>query len=148
MFQSTHPHGVRLAPLMIYNFQMMFQSTHPHGVRPSSSDDLQLSDDVSIHAPTRGATGNHITIVPAFTRFNPRTHTGCDRLHVLNFLPMNGFNPRTHTGCDVCTLRVIRWHLVSIHAPTRGATFLLLSVACSAYCFNPRTHTGCDFIRS
>ena len=32
-FQSTHPHGVRPAPLNTAAFARMFQSTHPHGVR-------------------------------------------------------------------------------------------------------------------
>ena len=33
-----------------------FQSTHPHGVRPANASTLGVSVDVSIHAPTRGAT--------------------------------------------------------------------------------------------
>ena len=35
--------------------------------------------------------------------------------------------------------------LVSIHAPTRGATIAFLSFLLSYSCFNPRTHEGCDF---
>ena len=34
---------------------------------------------------------------------------------------------------------------VSIHAPTRGATFLSVSNIL-VVCFNPRTHEGCDYI--
>ena len=34
----------------------MFQSTHPHGVRLGKSDSLKAYENVSIHAPTRGAT--------------------------------------------------------------------------------------------
>ena len=34
--------------------------------------------------------------------------------------------------------------LVSIHAPTRGATILLESQSVTQFCFNPRTHSGCD----
>ena len=80
---------------------------------------------VSIHAPTRGATLQFELTRPAIS-FNPRTHTGCDQTNQLIFNIMKGFNPRTHTGCDV-----LRWsHMlrssVSIHAPTRGATPLSL----------------------
>ena len=35
---------------------------------------------------------------------------------------------------------------VSIHAPTRGATFVPFSNVVIYDCFNPRTHTGCDLL--
>ena len=55
----------------------MFQSTHPHGVRP-----LAIQDKIN----------------------NTR------------------FNPRTHMGCDARKQHVEDQHQVSIHAPTWGAT--------------------------
>jgi hypothetical protein len=61
---------------------------------------IYLIIDVSIHAPTRGAT----TCPPRKSLYLWR------------------FNPRTHTGCD---LRIYNYQInqkVSIHAPTRGAT--------------------------
>ena len=78
-----------------------FQSTHPHGVRPCR---------VLIH---RGH----------YHGFNPRTHTGCDFFLSLRYQFLLCFNPRTHTGCDsgLQFLDKFPW-LVSIHAPTRGAT--------------------------
>ena len=36
-------------------------------------------------------------------------------------------------------------HSVSIHAPTRGATFRKYGQSMIPRCFNPRTHTGCDY---
>ena len=33
MFQSTHPHGVRLFRSIVIFSNPLFQSTHPHGVR-------------------------------------------------------------------------------------------------------------------
>ena len=77
---------------------------------------------VSIHAPTRGATLYKIPVPLTYRRFNPRTHTGCDIIAARNFAKYGCFNPRTHTGCDykeICTPIIF---LVSIHAPTRGAT--------------------------
>ena len=124
-----------------------------------------------------------------YDSFNPRTHTGCDSCWSARAAIATGFNPRTHTGCDAVTKvekPPARWFqsthphgvrhaadalsqlgtLVSIHAPTRGATAdTLLGVAdCKVSihaptrgatsrtsksklplpCFNPRTHTGCD----
>ena len=58
---------------------------------------------------------------------------------------LNCFNPRTHTGCDVFENGIPDMNMVSIHAPTRGATGdEELRILDSHPCFNPRTHTGCD----
>ena len=38
------------------------------------------------------------------------------------------------------------FHVVSIHAPTRGATSHDCYSPFSVSCFNPRTHTGCDLV--
>ena len=79
------------------------------------------------------------------------------------------FNPRTHGGCDHCKARRINDEiLVSIHAPTGGATVWSTDVTVTAkfqsthprgvrlaygrkipmlyVCFNPRTHGGCDVL--
>ena len=54
------------------------------------------------------------------------------------------FNPRTHTGCDKAgTLKTLSEY-VSIHAPTRGATTGADGRYTYKLGFNPRTHTGCD----
>ena len=56
--------------------------------------------------------------------FNPRTHTGCDGSSPRLPLRSKCFNPRTHTGCDILfPVADIIVGPVSIHAPTRGATF-------------------------
>ena len=57
--------------------EVKFQSTHPHGVRPQL-DVLALSGFC----------------------FNPRTHTGCDKIIAYPDHDGYSFNPRTHTGCD------------------------------------------------
>ena len=60
---------------------------------------------------------------PADICFNPRTHTGCDPSRSVSRRYRYSFNPRTHTGCDFgMLLGWTRFHDVSIHAPTRGAT--------------------------
>ena len=78
--------------------------------------------NVSIHAPTRGATPGSGKSESWIKGFNPRTHTGCDKSSFAFVSDIVCFNPRTHTGCD-------------------GS----LTTHCAlAFCFNPRTHTGCD----
>ena len=121
----------------------MFQSTHPRGVRPGV-----------------------LYLCHTQTRFNPRTHVGCDQINALPLQRDKSFNPRTHVGCDVVEalpkdpLRVsihaptwgatgyiiaaIKSELVSIHAPTWGATPPYVPRPCNTPCFNPRTHVGCD----
>ena len=100
LFQSTHPHGVRQGIGEGGDLVFEFQSTHPHGVRPAE-----------LHQLTR------------HSRFNPRTHTGCDIGSIGLFTLTSSFNPRTHTGCDKDQQeRLGQLQQVSIHAPTRGAT--------------------------
>ena len=122
-FQSTHPHGVRPTPELMPIARTAFQSTHPHGVR----------------------------LWPSFGRccecrcFNPRTLTGCDRY--CNRCPSAAqrFNPRTLTGCDWGPIGyILMASLVSIHAPSRGATPSSSEAGSAGICFNPRTLTGCD----
>ena len=156
--------GATVLP-MIYNCLMMFQSTHPHGVRRSVSFRSPLSKtsfnprthmgcdcfssfgshqiQVSIHAPTWGAT--------SLSRYS--------------FYDIGGFNPRTHMGCDQGGARKVEGAVVSIHAPTWGATteffnilililfqsthphgvrLRLRQIPCAQHSFNPRTHMGCD----
>gem|GEM_PF-3314171 len=55
VFQSTHPHGVRLHAVKALAASQTFQSTHPHGVRRQCFYGFVPDSD-----------------------FNPRTHTGCD----------------------------------------------------------------------
>ena len=59
------------------------------------------------------------------------------------------FNPRTHTGCDSRNWAVWlnEYLVVSIHAPTRGATIDKAREEIKSG-FNPRTHTGCDSVQS
>ena len=58
---------------------------------------------------------------------------------------MKNFNPRTREGCD----RVSRPFLgrqisISIHAPVKGATIMIIVQLFSVGDFNPRTREGCD----
>ena len=102
----------------------MFQSTHPHGVRQAALDKEFKRENVSIHAPTRGATQrlNGILAGQEFQSTHPhgvrrRNQQRRDNRDLC-------FNPRTHTGCDISLHLLLGQRWVSIHAPTRGATFL------------------------
>ena len=102
--------------------------------------------------------------------FNPRTHVGCDRYIVTFYHNIKNFNPRTHVGCDQVRQSLDFGLLISIHAPTWGATpaehplhvradisihaptwgatpAIKFSLQLLLY-FNPRTHVGCDNLQA
>ena len=146
MFQSTHPHGVRQSQIEFY-VELTKVSIHAP-TRGATHPEFQknVDDLVSIHAPTRGATVLSRSGIRPMVSFNPRTHTGCDFVSKANPTMTCRFNPRTHTGCDLrisrhrpstvlsfqsthphgvrryVIRRILRRAVVSIHAPTRGAT--------------------------
>ena len=99
-FQSTHPRGVRPYCQHVDKVRLVFQSTHPRGVRQRLRKQISNFTDVSIHAPTRGATD----------RWYPTAIQG----HVSIHAPTRGA-----TGWIYSRKSGLR---VSIHAPTRGAT--------------------------
>jgi len=123
-----------------------FQSTRPRGARPVELEPVAAVADVSIHAPTGGATKCSPGTARTFASFNPRAHGGRDRAAAEqprgrpSFNPRahggrdgaqlwsrdrrdRSFNPRAHGGRDVVRLdHAVGVGVVSIHAPTGGAT--------------------------
>ena len=84
-------------------------------------------------------------IVAVLIGFNPRTYTRCDRSIGLPVICVSCFNPRTYTRCDVVRRAADKGKdIVSIRAPTRGATCLSEASSKNAKSFNPRTYTRCD----
>ena len=119
-----------------------FQSTHPRRVRRDGGDRYYDSSDVSIHAPTQGATNGFSGHLASSLSFNPRTHAGCDFLVRLEHRAARVvFNPRTHAGATSARRPKARSD-VSIHAPTQGATPRRRPCRRCPARFNPRTHAG------
>jgi len=83
------------------------------------------NNNVSIHAPTRGATNRQLYIAGYYLFQSTRPHGA--RLKFLSSL--------------------IDLIFVSIHAPTRGATPILSLIGEFIIGFNPRAHTGRDDIK-
>ena len=146
--------------------KVSFQFTHPGGVRlPLTEADVVL-DDVSIHAPGRGATPSSAHQRLLRYGFNSRTREGCDSRESVTKLALRvsihapgrgattqgafGFPDRQvsihapgrgATSCPICSTFLIG---VSIHAPGRGATSSPLGQISIRRCFNSRTREGCD----
>ncbi len=124
----------------------------------------QAHERISIHAPARGAT-TVANPTPCPVQFQSTHPHGVRPRVASRDHRARDFNPRTRTGCDLSTPGTGILQIISIHAPARGATCLLL--ACSGIqtfqsthphgvrpgtsmriwgdtYFNPRTRTGCD----
>ena len=107
---------------------MEFQSTHPRGVRLCSFCKSCCLVCVSIHAPTRGAT-NVLQICIINIRFQS-THPRGVRLLFASTTKMPALFQSTHPrGVRQDGLVTLcPFLMVSIHAPTRGATSIILIV--------------------
>jgi len=106
-FQSTHPRGVRRQLMArCWRLHLQFQSTHPRGVRLQLKDYLSHLEDVSIHAPARGAT------------------VLAERIKRLNEVSIHA----PARGATWLSKPLGYCALVSIHAPARGATFNVANV--------------------
>ena len=111
---------------------ILFQSTHPRRVRPPIRIEFSATSQISIHAPTKGAT---FDIEDCYNKFIISIHAptkGATWFLLVLFLILRYFNPRTHEGCDLMYYQLMPQDMkISIHAPTKGATvffslFLLL----------------------
>ena len=90
------------------------------GVLPDNRKDCR----VSIHAPTKGATADSILSI-ASTEFQSTLPRRERRTSSQTSAAPSGFNPRSHEGSDLYRIDLaFLIARVSIHAPTKGATFL------------------------
>ena len=100
----------------------VFQSTHPRGVRLAVPYSWAIPYRISIHAPTWGATHDR-GYSESLGQFQS-THPRGVRLFLAGRYGVGAnFNPRTHVGCDKFLSHPTLSRLISIHAPTWGATF-------------------------
>ena len=127
MLQSIYTHaGCDYGCLYTYSPRHCF-NPHTHAGCDNVHNVSGASFPVSIHTPTQGVTFLYICNVFRIC-FNPHTHAGCD-----NPLPRltrvhNRFNPHTHAGCDYCKDNKCKIISVSIHTPTQGVTFSVITV--------------------
>ena len=144
--------------------EVLFQSTHPHGVRLFYTTMTRIRTCFNPRTHT-GCDKYQRLCLTSLQRFNPRTHTGCDEVKFCAEIEERMFQSTHPHGVRLNQINQSVGSRVSIHAPTRGATEALsvinatLPVSIHAptrgatlsrphssrdNCFNPRTHTGCD----
>ena len=114
----------------------------------SITDSRWQFHNVSIHAPTWGATQHcyHRRIIPQ--SFNPRSHMGSDCHNWCQVRCCRDVSIHAPTwGATGCCRHKVIDRRVSIHAPTWGATNLRSRADAPLSCFNPRSHMGSDIPR-
>jgi len=103
-----------------------------------------LPDDVSIHAPTRGATLDLGEARFDFLCFNPRPHAGGDPWIQIRTADSMSFNPRPHAGGDSLTLKKGRKGACFNPRPHAGGDGPCFGAQAKKQRFNPRPHAGGD----
>ena len=107
------------------NNNLNFNYFNPRSHKGSDISKLIITCNcgISIHAPTRGATTRPVTLVKCFLLFQSTLPQGERHPpHTATLRTLN-FNPRSHKGSDGHReLSDLRTEIISIHAPTRGAT--------------------------
>ena len=121
MFQSTRPRGARPSCGVVSSTPRKFQSTRPRGARPISLHSVLMPWAFQSTRP-RGARPVP-TVPPLFVpSFNPRAHAGRDLALLVVRLADSEFQSTRPRGARQRLSCRSPFQIVSIHAPTRGAT--------------------------
>ena len=117
--------------------------------REGSDSTLHISryrHTISIHAPARGATLQSWHSYRSLRNFNPRSREGSDELNAyerIRYLRFQSTLPRGERR--TVTIADRDGNKISIHAPARGATSMLLFPKFRFLDFNPRSREGSDY---
>ena len=122
-FQSTLPRRERPEKPKSVIYMREFQSTLPQRERHVFRTESDSRQDISIHAPAKGATGRSRVGAAAPRYFNPRSREGSDLIRKRYFMQTFRFQStllrRERRAGDVADVLLA---VISIHAPAKGAT--------------------------
>ena len=102
-------------------FSLFYFNPRSHEGSDTNMSLEKAVENISIHAPTRGATAAApLTTAPSRISIHAPTRgaTYCTKYESA----FQYFNPRSHEGSDVGFRHIFKCFFISIHAPTRGAT--------------------------
>ena len=154
--------GARTLDTLIKNF-------NPRSHEGSDRDvcGYDTAAKISIHAPTRGATIAFSVFSVPLRNFNPRSHEGSDNADLnmrsskqkfqstlprgerlwqgftAEYNPIISIHAPTR-GATTDSSKAVGADIISIHAPTRGATIAFSVFSVPLRNFNPRSHEGSD----
>ena len=146
-FQSTPPRGGRLITQHFKVTRVLFQSTPPRGGRRNRFRGRFCRENVSIHAPARGATRTHDFSSHTPSCFNPRPRAGGDVLWSLFFTSLQWFQSTPPRGGRPGQLSYHgggRWFQST---PPRGGRRVKIVLNVLLNSFNPRPRAGGDLCR-
>ena len=123
---------------------LAFQSTLLQEERRTVYPINLVETDISIHAPTRGATKTAQQDNDILPDFNPRSYKRSDtqaqeamcEIYISIHAPTRGATLETWMTMILLP--------ISIHAPTRGATICTCPCGTAFYNFNPRSYKRSD----
>ena len=122
-FQSTLPRGERLACVLINTGSYIFQSTLPRGERRTTGQNILFIAQISIHAPTRGATKQYRAKTNVNAKFQSTLPRGERQISTYPVLWRQKFQSTLPRGERLpVQINILPALFISIHAPTRGAT--------------------------
>jgi len=142
-FQFTRPRGARRGAWRTLSTTFCFNS-RAHAGRDGCAPGAAHAVDVSIHAPTRGATHQAVWHLAraGVSIHAPTRGATTPSPSIPSPVPVSIHAPtRGATGVQIRGHRRTR---VSIHAPTRGATCYRSPSGKGRTCFNSRAHAGRD----
>ena len=143
MFQSTHPHGVRLTCLSRMRIKIPSFNPRTHTGCDVEEDGGAYLLVVSIHAPTRGATET-LQRVPDKYLFQS-THPHGVRHESPSFPKVLDKFQSTHPhGVRHYSNLLFHGFFMFQSTHPHGVRHSIPCDPASSHCFNPRTHTGCD----
>ena len=105
----------------VANQLCLFQSTLPQGERHLIDQQGKLPWNFNPRSRKGSDKSIHLRGY-AVKNFNPRSHKGSDMVYALRLVEKEDFNPRSHKGSDYGNIKTTSYNIISIHAPTRGAT--------------------------
>ena len=122
IFQSTLPREERLLQQYLSHFQLLFQSTLPREKRRNYATTGDIPTKFQSTLPREERLPCPLQILcPAY--FNPRSHERSDAFLLVSGMIFIYFNPRSHERSDgIARSSFLLFKIISIHAPTRGAT--------------------------
>ena len=125
IFQSTLLQEERHCYFFTHITPLYFQSTLLQEERQHKVYAYVNANILSIHAPTRGATFLFGSNLHHFYLFQSTLLQEERRIIHARSLSIFSFNPRSYKRSDTIAFEFwVRAFYLSIHAPTRGATFL------------------------
>ncbi len=145
LFQSTLPRRERRSRMPYNSMTVEFQSTLPRRERLNAKDVVGVVNNISIHAPAKGATFIGGRCILYYDYFNPRSREGSDslpRMDTKHYQLFQSTLPRRERQMQLTTLVDMTQFQSTL--PRRERPLSMQARSGIAAYFNPRSREGSD----